>query len=82
MDYPTIPRALAIASAKKSSKYMRSNSSSKKEQTTSVDILLRPGKHYVKESLVVTAGEDVTVAIKTMKLPSNRFQQKKTRHHG
>ncbi|CAB9526278.1 expressed unknown protein [Seminavis robusta] len=82
IDYPTIPRAMAIVTKKRSnnhqsvSQYIRPVAS-KKEQTQSVEILLRPGKHVVKESLVVTAAPNVTVTLKTMELPKNRFYSPK-----
>jgi Right handed beta helix region len=83
IDYSTIPKALAVVTHKRSpatnnsngvSQYIRSNSQSKKEQTQSLDVLLRPGKHIIKESIVVVAAaNDITVSLKTMELPPNRF---------
>lgn len=80
VDYPTVPRALAVSFPRKSSsngaysQYIsRSNNQNKKEQVRSVHIFLRPGKHLIKESLVISATEDVNVTIQTMELPENRF---------
>jgi Right handed beta helix region len=78
IDYSTIPRALAVVTHKRpSTTYIRSNSQSRKEQIQTVDILLRPGKHIIKESIVVTAANDVSVTVKTMELPQNRYHSQR-----
>jgi hypothetical protein len=69
---------MAVATSKKYSLNSSSNSyslrhSSKKEQVRSVHVLLRPGKHFLKESLVIRASPHAQVTFSTLKLPKNRF---------
>ena len=82
VDYSTISKALAVVTQKTLvtnhssngvSQYIRSNNQTKKEQTQTIDVLLRPGKHVINESIVVAAKKNVAVTLKTMDLPENRF---------
>lgn len=68
IDYSTVAAALAAGTT-----YGSLTNNSRLEQRHNLRILLRPGKHHVRESLRVTASERTTVTFETMELPSNTF---------
>ncbi len=43
-------------------------------QRQSIRIFLRPGKHYLKESIVIHSTREIQVTLETMDLPSNLFR--------
>ena len=64
---------MAVATPPKKKKAAVRHYHNKREQIKNVRILLRPGKHYVKESVLIEAASCVTVTLETMQLPDNRF---------